>query len=121
MAARWPRAKFAEEPHSLHPVTGTWSRAPEQRRVFSLICVRTNAQAFGTAPSLNASPVDSQLWKLKFRVSQYCQRLDQLCCKYWGFGEPRRVRKEDIEYSEDGGASLRRGQALYIQTERGHC
>lgn len=81
LAARWPQAKFAEEPHSLHPVTGTWSRAPEQRRVFSLICVRTNAQAFGMAPSLNASPVDPQLWK--FRVCQYCQRLDQLGCKYW--------------------------------------
>lgn len=63
MAARWRRAKFAEEPHSLHPVTGTRSRAPEQRRVFPLICTRTNAQAFRTAPSLNVSPVDSQLWK----------------------------------------------------------
>lgn len=29
LAARWRDAKFAEEPHSLHPVTGTWTRAPE--------------------------------------------------------------------------------------------
>lgn len=29
LAARWPGAKSVKEPHSLHPVTGTWTRAPE--------------------------------------------------------------------------------------------
>lgn len=53
--------------------------------LFPLICVRANAQAFGMAPSLNASPVDSQLWKLKFGVCQHCQRPDQLGCTNWGY------------------------------------
>lgn len=30
LAARWPGAKPVEEPSSLHPVTGTWTAAPEQ-------------------------------------------------------------------------------------------
>ena len=37
LAARWPQAKPVEEPHSLHPITGTWIGAPEQPHVsFSL-------------------------------------------------------------------------------------
>lgn len=47
LAARWPGAKPVEEPRSLHPVTGTWSGAPEQPPVsFSLTRVHTQTHVY---------------------------------------------------------------------------
>lgn len=51
LAARWLRAKPVEEPHSLHPITGTWTGAPEQPHIsFSLtedmqICVHGHSHS----------------------------------------------------------------------------